>query len=111
MRGLDPEVIGEKYAVDIRGLGNTQLSVLFALREQKFWHDRNCGWFWSTNSGTERHMQALIKRGLVAVGTYRKFIPKPATQTKPAWDRVEGAYLLTAGGFAFLSEYELAGGR
>lgn len=110
MRDLDPKVIGEKHLVDICGMSQTQISVLFALRQHGFWSERGCGWYWNHQSGTKRFMEALMKRGLVAKGTYRKFIPHSATRTNPTWDKTDDAYLLTAGGAAFLMAYELAEG-
>ncbi len=46
-----------------RKLGSVQESVLNSLREYGSWH-RGGFWYWDTNSGTERIMESLVKRGV-----------------------------------------------
>lgn len=53
-------------------LGSTQRQVLECLVERGFWY-AGCGWTWDTRSGTERLMDALVKKGVAtkAIATIR----------------------------------------
>lgn len=44
-------------------LGRNQLSVLLALWEHTEWYP-GCGWIWDNQSGTERILLSLMKKGL-----------------------------------------------
>lgn len=49
-------------------LGSTQKDVLISLRDHKVWRDYPMtGWVWSSQGGTRKLMQALVKRGLARV--------------------------------------------
>ena len=79
-----------------RPLGSRQQAVLDAMADHRHrWH-RNCGWVWDTESGTERTLESLVRRGLVAKRSERWDL-RGRTVTRDVY-RVVGAHP-TAGGF------------
>lgn len=52
----------------MRKLGTKQRDVLKALLGHGMWSRGRCGWVWDTQSGTEKIMESLVKRGLVIKG-------------------------------------------
>jgi len=44
-------------------IGKTQILVLEQLRHHKGWR-LNCGWVWTTQAITKRHMEKLVAKGL-----------------------------------------------
>jgi hypothetical protein len=49
-------------------LGSTQIKVLKSLVKRGSWY-AGCGWMWDTRSGTERLMEALVKKGVATKAT------------------------------------------
>lgn len=47
--------------------GSKQKDVLRALQQHQYWFKGGAGWLWDTDSGTERVMDALVRRGLATV--------------------------------------------
>lgn len=106
-RRPDALEIGEEHGVYTKGLGETQIQVLRALRDHGYWCPRTGGgWVWDTANNTERILLALEKRGLVARGTYRKYYSAPANRPRPCWGAYNEVFVVTMGGYFFLREWE-----
>lgn len=99
--------LGEEYGVYTKGLGETQIQVLRALRDHGYWCEwPQCGWHWDTETNTKRILDSLVKRGLAAKGEYRKYYPNPANRPQPCWGAYKDSYMVTMGGYFFLMEWE-----
>lgn len=61
-----------------RPLGSIQRDLLISLGEHGGWHARS-GWVWDTVRGTQRRLDALVKRGLVVRDDEGNYKLKPGT--------------------------------
>lgn len=58
----------------MRRLGETQRSVLKSLIRQGYWH-KGCGWAWSSDLVTQRHMDRLVEYGYAQVSPTGRYTP------------------------------------
>lgn len=77
-----------------RKLGSVQRDVLDSMQRHGAWH-ANCGWIWSTYSGTVRVMESLVRAGYVA-----------RVEEKPPRGGTRNVYHLTDRGRAALATKE-----
>jgi len=50
----------------MRELGKIQKEIIRCMADHGAWHDRGCGWVWSTGRETEKILKSIETRGLVS---------------------------------------------